>query len=127
MADPYHDVTGPVEKHRKVIAHQAAPQIPEGSKNASAFDVMGIAAAAPVVPGSESIPKVSWPRPEDIYGSGAEDWQGDDGDWLMQPAPDASELSSLGESIHTQAAASEHASQDMIDPLLVSPHSTKEN
>ncbi|KFY81937.1 hypothetical protein V500_10955 [Pseudogymnoascus sp. VKM F-4518 (FW-2643)] len=119
MADPYHDVAGPVEKHRKVIAHQAAPQIPEGSKNASAFDVTGIAAAAPVVPGSESTPKVSRPRPEDIYGSGAEDWQGDDGDWLMQPAPDASELSSLGESIHTQAAASEQASQDMIDPLLL--------
>lgn len=127
MADPYRDVAGLVENHREVIAHQAALQIPEGPNNALAFDVAGIAAVAPVAPGSESTPNDSWSRPEDIYGSGAEEWQGDDSDWLTQTASDVSGLSSLGGSFHTQDAASEQASQDMIDPRLVSPHSAKEN
>lgn len=125
MADPYQDVAGPVQNYSEVIAHQAALHIPAGFDNASAFDVTGIAAPAPVFPGSESTTIDSWLTPEDIFASGAEDWQGDDGDWLKQPAPDASGLSNLGESIHTQTAVSGQASQDTIDPRIVSSQSTK--
>ncbi|OBT75085.1 hypothetical protein VF21_06535 [Pseudogymnoascus sp. 05NY08] len=119
MADPYRDVAGPVENHRKVIAHQAAPQIPEGPNNALAFDVTGIAAATPVAPGSEPAPKDSWFWREDMYGSGAEEWQGDDSDWLTQTASEVSGLSNLGGSFHTEDAASEEASQAMIDSQLL--------
>ncbi|ELR02357.1 hypothetical protein GMDG_05421 [Pseudogymnoascus destructans 20631-21] len=119
MADPYRDVAGPVENHREVIAHQAAPYIPEGPNNALAFDVAGIAAVAPVAPGSESTQNDSWSRPQDMYGSGAEEWQGDDSDWLTQTASDVSGLSSLGGSFHTDDAAREQASQATIDPRLL--------
>lgn len=127
MADPYRDVAGPVENYGMVIAHQAAPQIPEGLNNTLAFDATGIAAVAPVAPGSESTPDDSWLWLEDMNGSGAEEWQGDDSDWLKQTASDVLGLPSLGGSFHTEVVASEQASQATIDPRLVSPHSAKEN
>ncbi|KFY09036.1 hypothetical protein V492_05678 [Pseudogymnoascus sp. VKM F-4246] len=89
MADPYQDIDDLVENNT----------------------------ASPVYPGSE-IKNDSWHLPEDFFESGAEEWQGDDGDWLALPTPDASDLSSLGESIHTQAMVSDQTSQTMIDPLM---------
>ncbi|OBT63303.1 hypothetical protein VE03_07931 [Pseudogymnoascus sp. 23342-1-I1] len=63
----------------------------------------------------------------DPFISGAEYWQGDDSDWLLHTALDVSELSSLGESIHTQAAVSEQAWQDPIDPQLLAMSANGDN
>lgn len=120
MADPYQDMAGPAENYGRVITHQAGLQTPESSNNASAFHVTDPAATAPVLPWSESTPEDYQHMPEDIFGSGGEDWQGYDSDWLMQPDPDAFGLLNLGESIHTQASVREQASQAIIDPFIVS-------
>ncbi|OBT54946.1 hypothetical protein VE04_04700 [Pseudogymnoascus sp. 24MN13] len=119
MVDPYRDVAGPVENNGMVTAHHAASQIPEGLNNTLSFDVAGIAAVAPVAPGSESTPDDSWLWLEDVNGSGAEEWQGDDSDWLKQTASDVLGLPSLGGSFHTEVVASEQASQATIDPRLL--------
>ncbi|KFY27238.1 hypothetical protein V493_03621 [Pseudogymnoascus sp. VKM F-4281 (FW-2241)] len=106
MADPSQGVAGPVENYREVIAHQAAPQIPEGST----FDVAGIEAAAPTAPGLASTTEDSLLRPEEFFGLGAEDWQGDDGDWLVQ----------WDNTSHPQSKTADDPglSMDLVDPSV---------
>lgn len=68
-----------------------------------------------------------WFQPNDIFGSGAEDWQGNDGDWLAQLASNASALSSVDKSPYEQGAVNDQVSLETptIDPRMVSPYSSK--